>query len=98
MPPESILSEAQRIIYGARSESYGPPLENHVAIANLWQAFLDNKAIHAPGRLTPQEAAAMMVLLKVARLQHDMGHRDSLVDSAGYLACIDRMNAAERAG
>jgi hypothetical protein len=33
----------------------------------------------------------MMVLLKIARLKNQPDHRDSLVDSVGYLALIERI-------
>lgn len=90
---KSILDRAQEIVDGPRRASYGHPLPNHRAIANLWQAYLDNKNAFYPGEpLTPQDAATMMVLLKIARMQFEPGHEDSLLDSVGYLACIDIMN------
>lgn len=91
---ESVLDEATRITTGPRRESYGHPTPNHTAIAALWQAFLDNRVtLGLAGPLTPQEAATMMALLKIARLQFTPDHRDSIVDAISYLALVDVMNA-----
>lgn len=93
MTKPSILARAQEIVDGPRRKSYGHPLPNHQAIANLWNAFLKNKAQFYPGEpLTAQDAALMMTLLKLARLQFEPGHEDSLLDGIGYLACVDIMN------
>lgn len=89
---KSILERAQEIVNGPRRKSYGHPLPNHEAIARLWQAFLDNKAGFNPGPLSGQEVALMMTLLKMARLQFEPGHEDSLLDMAGYVGCVEIMN------
>lgn len=92
-PKKTILARAQAIVEGPRRKSYGHPLPNHQAIANLWNAFIANKAQFYPGApLTAQDAGIMMVLLKTARLQFEPGHEDSLLDAVGYLACVDIMN------
>lgn len=41
--------------------------------------------------LTEQDHAVMMILVKIARLQHSPEHRDSAVDIAGYTATIERL-------
>lgn len=90
--PKSILAEAEEIINGDRAKAYGHPKPNHIAIASLWQAYLNNReTLGIDGDLTPEDAALMMVLLKVARLQFLPDHRDSLVDIAGYVGCIERI-------
>jgi hypothetical protein len=80
----NILEEAQSIIYGDREKTYGHPAKNLLNIAKLWTTYLDKE-------VTAQDVATMMVLLKIARLMNQPDHRDSLVDSAGYLALIERI-------
>jgi hypothetical protein len=80
----NILEEAQSIIYGDREKTYGHPAKNLLNIAKLWSIYLDKE-------VTAQDVATMMVLLKIARLKNQPDHRDSLVDSVGYLALIERI-------
>jgi hypothetical protein len=82
---QSILKEANKIIYGDREKTYGHPSKNLKKIAELWNAYLDNAVC-----ISPKDVACMMILLKVARLKNDPTHRDSIVDIAGYSALIER--------
>jgi hypothetical protein len=80
----NILEEAQSIIYGDREKTYGHPAKNLLNIAKLWSIYLGED-------VSAQDVATMMVLLKIARLMNQPEHRDSLVDSVGYLALIERI-------
>ncbi len=93
MKSKSALEEAKEIIYGDRENTYGHPAKNLYVISKMWQAYLYSKDIAC--HLTPQDVAAMMVLLKVARFGNDPTHRDSVVDGIGYFALIDRINAPD---
>lgn len=84
---ESILEEAQKIIYGDREQTYGSPSKNLNMIADLWTTYLSGES---KGRLTAVDVCNMMVLLKMARLINQPTHRDSIVDMAGYTALIQR--------
>jgi hypothetical protein len=88
----SILKEANTIIYGDREKTYGHPSKNLVTIALMWNAYLGAKA--NKDTLGPKDVAAMMVLLKTARLANNPEHRDSLVDICGYAALIERCDEA----
>jgi hypothetical protein len=81
---ESILEEAQRIIFGQRNADYGHPRENFKNIADLWTAF---KGVE----FTPMDVALMMIQVKVARLESGVYHRDSVTDIAGYAGTIERL-------
>jgi len=83
-PIENILTEAERIVYGDRERTYGTPAKNLNQIARLWSAYLDTE-------ITAHEVCDMMILLKIARLQNNPEHRDSLVDVAGYAALKERI-------
>ena len=87
----SVLEEAHGIIYGDREATYGDPGINLRRIAALWTAYLSNKSGDAA--LTADDVAMMMVLLKIARQQHQT-KRDNLVDACGYLALIERVQCA----
>ena len=82
---QSILKEANKIIYGDREKTYGHPAKNLMKIAELWNAYLDNTV-----NISPKDVACMMILLKTARLGNNPDHRDSVVDIAGYAALIER--------
>ncbi len=88
----NILEEAQQIIYGDREQAYGKPEANLVRIANLWVAYIHNKyGVIAP--LQTEDVCWMMVLLKMAR-EMNAAKRDNLVDAAGYIALIERIENA----
>jgi hypothetical protein len=87
----SILKEANTIIYGDREKTYGHPSKNLQTIATMWNAYMLGKLER---EITPQDVAAMMVLLKTARLANNPTHRDSLVDICGYAALIERCDEA----
>jgi hypothetical protein len=82
---ETVLHEAERIIYGDREKTYGSPSKNLQVIAEMWNAYLGNEVC-----LTAQDVCVMMILLKAARLKNTPGHRDSVVDICGYAALMER--------
>jgi hypothetical protein len=91
----SALQKAQEIINGDREKTYGHPSVNLERIASYWDLYLRNRAKQPNGMDIPlgiQDVCQMMVFLKIARLQNDPNHMDSLVDAIGYFALIDRCN------
>lgn len=87
---ESILAEAEKVVNGPRAQFYGPPVVNFKRIADLWDAWL----VGRPDRSAPistYDVAYMMILMKLARLQHQPYHRDSVVDIAGYAGCAEKL-------
>ncbi|MCA9179764.1 MAG: hypothetical protein KDB14_35150 [Planctomycetales bacterium] len=88
-PSPSILREAEEIVSVGRQEQHGTPEDCFGLIAEFWSLWLDR-------RVSSQDVAMMMVLLKAARARHRCRdgediQRDTLVDLAGYAACCDRM-------
>lgn len=94
---ENILTEAHRIIYGEREQTYGDPSKNLRSIAGFWNHYIASK-YGTDSRLTPTDVCAMMRLLKEARLINTPGHHDSLVDLCGYAALEERMQNADKEG
>lgn len=75
-----ILRAAESMVSGQRQQDYGTPENNFARIAALWSAYTGYP-------YTPADVAAMMILLKVARIKTTPSHRDSWIDIAGYAAC-----------
>ena len=82
----SVLTEALKAVTGQRQTDYGTVEDNFQNIANLWNAYFQTSSKGIPN-INTTDVAAMMALMKVARLIHSPGHRDSWVDLAGYAAC-----------
>jgi hypothetical protein len=97
--PETVLDEAQRLIYGERQAAYGHPRDNFRTIADLWNDYLlaRNLGSAAAARqlVEPVDAAAMLILLKVARMATGEVSRDALVDVAGYAAVAARLEGID---
>lgn len=89
--PPPVLVAAQAIIWGDREKTYGSPAFNLETIAEFWNIWLKRRH-NVVVALMPEDVAHMMVLLKMARLLNDPTHRDSLIDGAGYLGLVDRIN------
>lgn len=69
-----------------RNTQYGSPENNFGTIASMWAAYLAAR----PDPNAPVDAgdvAAMLSLVKLARIANNKGKGDSWVDLAGYAAC-----------
>ena len=80
MNRSAILDRAAQVL-NARAESYGPAAASFVAVAARWSLTLGRT-------ITPAEVVLCMIDLKLVRLAHDPGHRDSLIDIIGYAALL----------
>ena len=83
MTRKDILAKADACVNGERNDAYGSPEDNFATIARFWNDYLDR--ICRP--LLPHDVAAMMGLLKIARIAGGDYSEDSWVDLAGYSAC-----------
>ncbi len=83
----SILEEAKQIVEGQRNEDYGSINDSFTRIAGLWSAY-------AGVALDKYDVAKMMMLLKISRAKKG-NHRDSYVDIAGYVECVDKLLALD---
>lgn len=79
MERQEILQAAAQCVLHDRDNQYGTPEDSFQMIADLWSAYLD--AI-----IKPRDVAAMMALLKIARIKRS-SKEDNWVDLAGYAAC-----------
>lgn len=79
---ETILNCALDLTLGDRAVAYGDPTSNMVRLAALIAAYLGGKP---PGyQITPVDAAAFNVLIKLSRIAVNPLHYDSWVDMAAY--------------
>ncbi len=87
-PRRALLLQAADTIDGDRNETYGKPESSFRTIAALWNEYL-RVVPPVPGDvIRPHDVAAMLALLKIARIAASGGtHKDSWLDLAGYAAC-----------
>ena len=76
-------------IRDSREQDYGNPENSFRLIAEFWHTYLSAKCVAAGVhvQLDPEDVAAMMALLKIARASANPEHIDSWIDGAGYMAC-----------
>ncbi len=86
---ESVLQEAQRIVYGKRQVDYGHPCVSLNQIAQLWTGYAEARTGSAVIYL-PIDVAMMMVLSKVGRTLNSPRNRDHFTDIAGWAAVAAR--------
>jgi len=80
-----ILAETEAIINGKRNHDYGDPLEDFTTTAAFWQTYLTRiVARRGSIELLPHDVAAMMMLLKLARLTWTPDEKDHWKDAIGY--------------
>lgn len=86
MTRKEILETAEKIVNGEREEQYGTPENNFRIIGKLWEAYLGARRM-GQIEFEPHDVAAMLALLKIARIASGQIKDDNWVDLAGYAAC-----------
>lgn len=85
----TILQEAQRLIYGARAEKYGEPIDNHGCTSDMFRAYVKRKyGVDVP--FDPEDTCVFNILQKVSR-EANVHQRDNLIDGAGYFGNIEKI-------
>ena len=79
---QRVLSEAEKCVCGQREQDYGEPEDSFQKIGTFWTAYL-NCAV----KIDAEDVAAMMALLKIARISENPQHMDSWVAGCGYFSC-----------
>ena len=89
MKRAEILDAAKRCVCGDREQDYGSPENNFQTIADMWAIYLSVKCIsnNSDVCILPEDVAAMMALMKIARIASGNAKNDNWVDLAGYAAC-----------
>ena len=94
MTRESILETARVCVCGDREQDYGSPENNFRTIASFWIDYLQSKGFDV--EIKPHDVAAMLALLKIARISSGHAKADNWVDLAGYAACGGEIEAWEK--
>lgn len=95
------LKAAAECVCGSREEDYGSPEDNFAVIASLWNSYLygaglmENPTPHVWKGIKPKDVAAMLALLKVARIAGNRPKPDNWIDLAGYAACGAEISVRE---
>ena len=98
MTRKEILAAAQKCVCGDREQDYGSPENNFDTIARLWAAYIHALRVAQGGGefyLMPKDVAAMLALLKIARIASGNAKDDNWVDLAGYAACGGEIEGAD---
>jgi len=90
---ESILETARVCVCGNREQDYGNPENSFRTIASFWIDYLQNKGYDV--EIKAHDVAAMLALLKIARIASGHAKTDNWVDLAGYAACGGEIEAWE---
>lgn len=97
LKPLSLLQEAEMLINGQRQQDYGDKLQNFAHSAMILTGILAHK-LQQGESITPEDVAAIMIGMKLARASKTPSHRDSWLDIAGYAGCVDKLQMERRAG
>lgn len=86
MTRKDILDAALKCVNGDRDRSYGNPEDSFLTIARFWNVYLGARPSESP-TLNSKDVAAMLALLKIARIAGGVYKADNWIDLAGYAAC-----------
>jgi hypothetical protein len=83
MNRKQCLDAAATCVLQNRAQVYAKPEDAFGLIAKLWTTYLSE----CGPLLATHDVAAMLALMKLARIAQNSDHVDSWVDLAGYAAC-----------
>lgn len=91
MNRQEILDAAAKCVNGDRDEQYGAPEDSFGRIARFWNEYLHDRSQPSAYAdrcfISHRDVAAMLVLVKIARIAGGRLHLDNWIDLAGYAAC-----------
>lgn len=85
MNRKECLETALEIVMKDRQNDYGTPESNFATIAAYWSNYLQSRGF-GDVVVASHDVAAMMALLKIARIASSPAKEDNWVDLAGYAA------------
>ena len=91
-PGTEILQHAYQIVNQDRQNTYGHPKDDYTKVINIFETLTGKQ-------LNITEALLFMVSVKLARLKTNLDqgrlHYDTLLDTIGYLTCINMIHQTE---
>ena len=91
MTRDDVLSKALQCVTGDREADYGTPEQNFRTIALLWSVYIQRLG---RGYIEDKDVAAMLALVKIARIASGHAKADNWIDLAGYAACGGEIETA----
>lgn len=98
MTRKEILDAAAEIVTKDRQSEYGTPEQNFELIACFWSDYVHATNPESDIVLGGADVAAMMALMKIARIAAGKPKLDNWIDLAGYAACGGEVQEAELRG
>lgn len=97
MTRSQILETAHRYVCGDRDNQYGGPEDSFKTIAEFWTTYVQARcaAPNSKVDISAVDVAAMMALLKIARITSAEPKADNWIDLAGYAACGGELEGVE---
>ncbi len=88
MMRDQLLEAARAAVCGDRQKDYGDPADGLRVVGKLWKLYVQARCVSAGADVSiePEDVAAMMCLLKTARIATGRSKADNWVDLAGYAA------------
>lgn len=96
MERADILNAAHACVCGDRDRDYGSPEDSFHVIGELWETYIKEKCVGHPEAdvcIVPEDVAALLGLLKIARIATGTCKADNWIDLAGYAACGGELEA-----
>lgn len=80
MTRSELLHAAEVCVCGQREEDYGTPEDSFRVIGELWETYIKEKCVGGPTAevcIVPEDVAALLALLKIARIATGHGKSDN---------------------
>lgn len=94
MTRKELLEAAIKTVTEDRQDQYGSPEQSLELIARFWSDYICAANPGADIILGGRDVAAMMPLLKIARIATGKIKMDNWIDIAGYAACGAELDSA----
>jgi hypothetical protein len=91
---DSIAHKAHGLVYGERAKTYGHPRFDFTAIAKVWTGLLQD-LLKDDAQLDAYRISILMTGLKLCRLVKSPQHKDSRIDTIGYMLTMERLDEPE---
>lgn len=88
---EEIAAKAAELVGGDRARQHGDKRENFTKIAVMWNAWLQIRRDPSPV-LKARDTGAMMVLMKLARMESGAHNIDDAQDLVGYASIMGQLD------
>lgn len=95
MTRKEVLEKAEGCVCKNREDEYGSPEDSFGVIAKMWEGYLSGTLQQPEVVIERKDVAAMLALLKIARIACGIFHADNWVDLAGYAACGGELEAPD---